>query len=70
MSIVMLRADIELNDSVPSIALIKQDIATDIAEMNLHAAKGALNSYEMAKHRLNKKVDNYIKMRTLTLVRN
>ncbi len=69
MNVVRLYKDIELKAFVPSIAMLKQDIAGDVAELSLHAAKGALNSYEMTKHRLNKKVDKYIAMRTLTLVR-
>ncbi len=69
MNIVALRKNIEIKGSKPSIATLKEAIAMAVSEMNHHAAKGSLTSFELTRDRLNKQVDSYIKMRTLIVVK-
>lgn len=69
MNVFKLKPDTEYNASVPSIATIKEHIAIEVLELNEHAARGRLNSYELARARVNRKVDEYIKMRTLQLIK-
>lgn len=51
----------------PAIATLKENLAMGVLELNSHAAKGALNSFQATRDRVNKLVDQYIQMRTLTL---
>ncbi len=69
MTIHLLRKDIAIDDRIPAIAEIKQHIAEGLRELNAHAARGTLTSYGLTQDRVNKHVDNYIALRTLSLVK-
>lgn len=69
MNIIAIRKDITIKASKPSIATLKENIATSVVEMNQLALKRSLNSFQLTRDRLNTQVDNYIRMRTLTIVK-
>jgi len=69
MALTLVRPDHSLEAHTPLIRTIKDNIAMNILEINAHAARGSLNSYQLTRDRTNKLVDDYVKLRTLTLVR-
>lgn len=69
MNVVAIRKDVEIKASIPPIVKIKEAIAIGVAELNYQAARGALNSFQITRDRVNQQTDQYISMRKLTLVK-
>lgn len=68
MKLSLVKPGIEYNAPVSPIALLKDSIAIGVLELNEHARNGHKMSFLRTREVINKKVDEYIKLRTLTLV--
>ena len=55
-------------DDKPSITTLQQEIAFGVAQLNGLAQKGLKQSFLVTRATLNKKIDDYIKVRRLHIV--
>lgn len=69
MTVVSIKPNIQFKASIPAIVTLKERIAIGVLEINSHAARGALNSYQLTRDKINKLIDEYVLLRKLTIVK-
>ena len=69
MKLQLVQPGVEYNTPVSAVAELKELIAIGVLELNEHARKGAQMSFLRVRADVNRKVDQYIEMRRLRLVK-
>ncbi len=69
MTVIALRANVSLDAEKPAVAELKDDITNRLAAIRKMNTRGFCGGYKRALDEVNAKIDEYMHVRTLTLVR-